>query len=407
MHGNRSNIILFEKEEVSELFKKNIPLDQQIKLTFLDRDIDWSYETFVKHHENPEKLYFTFGKLIWQYLESLEFQNKHVEQKWELICDIRKAFDAGRFYITTWKGATVLSLLKIGTIQQEFSEPIKAISEFYYTFTQVYVLQQEKGKLTSTINSRIQSSRNYIKKSFAKLEELTKEDNYKNWADIVMANLHVIQPGIEKVKLHDFYNNNELVEIKLKKDLNAQKNAELFYKKSKNQNIELTFLKEAIQKKEKDIQELETQLCTIEQFNDLKAFRQFASAIKTDNSDISEERHLPYHEFLFGGYRIWVGKNAQANDELTQRLSFKEDLWLHAKDVTGSHVLIKYQAGKNFPKDVIERAAQLAAYNSKRRNETLCPVIVTPKKFVRKKKGDPAGAVVIEREDIIMVEPKL
>jgi len=102
-----------------------------------------------------------------------------------------------------------------------------------------------------------------------------------------------------------------------------------------------------------------------------------------------------------------VGRNAEANDELTLKLAYKEDFWLHAKDVAGSHVIIKHQSGKNFPKDVIERAAQLAAYNSKRKTDSLCPVIVTPKKFVRKRKGDPAGAVVVEREQVILVEPKL
>jgi predicted ribosome quality control (RQC) complex YloA/Tae2 family protein len=70
-------------------------------------------------------------------------------------------------------------------------------------------------------------------------------------------------------------------------------------------------------------------------------------------------------------------------------------------------VIIKHQSGKKFPKDVIERAAELAAYNSKRKTETLCPVIVTPRKFVRKRKGDPPGAVVIEREDVILVRPNL
>jgi predicted ribosome quality control (RQC) complex YloA/Tae2 family protein len=69
-------------------------------------------------------------------------------------------------------------------------------------------------------------------------------------------------------------------------------------------------------------------------------------------------------------------------------------------------VILKYQSGRPFPKDVIERAAQLAAYYSKRKNESLCPVTVTPKKFVRKRKGDPAGAVIVEREDVILVEPK-
>jgi len=115
---------------------------------------------------------------------------------------------------------------------------------------------------------------------------------------------------------------------------------------------------------------------------------------------------IPYHEFEYKGFKIWVGKNAVSNDSLTQRYAFKEDLWLHAKDVAGSHVLIKYQAGKPFPKDVVERAAELAAYYSKRKNESLCPVSVTPKKFVRKRKGDPVGAVVVERENVMMVTPR-
>jgi predicted ribosome quality control (RQC) complex YloA/Tae2 family protein len=101
-----------------------------------------------------------------------------------------------------------------------------------------------------------------------------------------------------------------------------------------------------------------------------------------------------------------VGRNAENNDKLTLKHAHKEDLWLHAKDVAGSHVVIKHQSGKQFPKEVIHRAAELAAFNSKRRTDSLCPVICTPKKYVRKRKGDPPGTVVVEREKVIMVEPK-
>ena len=62
---------------------------------------------------------------------------------------------------------------------------------------------------------------------------------------------------------------------------------------------------------------------------------------------------------------------------------------------------------KIFLKDVIQRAAELAAYYSKRKNESLCPVSVTPKKYVRKRKGDPPGLVVVEREEVLMVVPSL
>jgi predicted ribosome quality control (RQC) complex YloA/Tae2 family protein len=223
-----------------------------------------------------------------------------------------------------------------------------------------------------------------------------------------MANMHQIKTGSEKITLNNFYNNDHPLEIKLKKDLNPQKNAEIFYKKSKNQKIEAEHLQQALQQKKKEIDITESQLQSVQLVNDLKALRQFKTEAGLDHSQSKTQvASLPYHEFIHNGYRIWVGRNAQSNDTLTLKFGYKEDLWLHAKDVAGSHVLIKHQAGKNFPKDVIERAAQLAAYNSKRKNESLCPVIVTPKKFVRKRKGDPAGAVVVEKEDVIMVEPKL
>ncbi len=101
-----------------------------------------------------------------------------------------------------------------------------------------------------------------------------------------------------------------------------------------------------------------------------------------------------------------MGRNAENNDLLTLKYAFKEDLWLHAKDVSGSHVVIKYQSGKNFPKPVIEKAAEIAAFHSKRKADTLVPVTVTPKKFVRKPKGFAAGKVIVEREEVVLVQPK-
>ena len=113
-----------------------------------------------------------------------------------------------------------------------------------------------------------------------------------------------------------------------------------------------------------------------------------------------------FKEVDVDGFRILIGRNARNNDLLTQRFAYKEDLWLHARDVTGSHVLIKYRAGKTFPRNVIERAAELAAWYSKRRTDSLCPVTVTPRKYVRKPKGLAEGQVLIEKESVVMVVPR-
>ena len=100
-----------------------------------------------------------------------------------------------------------------------------------------------------------------------------------------------------------------------------------------------------------------------------------------------------------------MGRNAQNNDLLTQKYAHKDDLWLHAKDVTGSHVVIRHRAGQPVPEPVVEHAAQLAGWYSRRQHDSLCPVTVTPKKFVRKPKGALPGQVVVERERVVLVVP--
>src|SRR5205085_2099126 len=147
---------------------------------------------------------------------------------------------------------------------------------------------------------------------------------------------------------------------------------------------------------------LESELTSVKSAENLKDLRLMSSEVRSERSSAQLVK-VPYRELVFKDFRIWIGKDATSNDELTFKFGFKEDLWLHARDVSGSHVLIKHQSGKTFPKDVVERAAQLAAFFSKRKGESLCPVSVTEKKFVRKRKGDPAGTVVVEKERVIMV----
>ena len=79
---------------------------------------------------------------------------------------------------------------------------------------------------------------------------------------------------------------------------------------------------------------------------------------------------------------------------------------MHARDVSGSHVIVRNPSKETIPSPVLERAAELAAYYSKRRSDTLCPVIHTPRKYIRKPKGLAPGAVKVDKERVIMVVPK-
>lgn len=220
-----------------------------------------------------------------------------------------------------------------------------------------------------------------------------------------MANLHLNTLNKSSIKLLDFYTNSE-TEIKLKPLLSLQKNAEIYYRKAKNQKIEVQKTTESIAVKSKEIEKLNRLFIEIEATDNAKEIVQKTASEKMLLPKQKIAHQVPYHEHELEGFKIWIGKNAQQNDILTLKYAHKEDFWLHAKDSTGSHVIIKHQAGKNLPKSVLNQAASWAAYFSKRKNENLVSVIYTLKKFVRKPKGLPAGSVIVDKEEVLLVSPQ-
>ncbi len=407
MHGTRANIVVFEGLTVKEIFRNHLITDLDLLYNELDREINWSKESFLANNNNLLKTYFTFGKVLWNYLDQLNFKNETSEKQWQLINQLVQQLEQPLYSIEKDDHHVWLSLVPSAHPIKQFKNPIEAVTEFFYSYTTTHTFDEEKEKVIGQLKVQVAGAKKYIQKNQQKLHELTTVNHYQAWGDLIMANMHTITQGMGTVVLQNFYNNYEPIEIKLNKEWNAQKNAEVFYRKSKNQQIEINKLKETIAAKEKEVEKTTSQIIAIENEAELKGLRKKIGESEAVSAKIKTTPSLPYHEFECKGFKILVGRNAEANDQLTFKHSFKDDLWLHAKDVAGSHVLIKYQSGKNFPKDVIERAAELAAYNSKRKTDSLCPVSYTPKKFVRKRKGDPAGAVVVEKENVIMVVPKL
>ena len=104
------------------------------------------------------------------------------------------------------------------------------------------------------------------------------------------------------------------------------------------------------------------------------------------------------------GYSIYVGRNNRQNDELTFKMARKDDIWLHAQKVHGSHVIISC-GGVKPPDDTITQAAQLAAYYSESTGGQNIPVDVTPVKQVRKLSGAKPGMVIYHTYNTVIVNP--
>ena len=401
MYGTRSNIILLHNQEVIELFHSRIVSDKNLIISQLDRPIDQSYERFVQENGDYKKLFPTFGKVV-------NAQFEVGRSTWEEVKKIVLQLENPRYYLVRWEHQLHLSLLPVGEIMQEFEQPMEAMNAFYIAYNKVNTLDDEKVEVLRKLTKEKKQTDAYLQSTYLRMESLDSDIKNEEIGHIIMANLHQIKERAERVELFDFYRNNTIV-IKLRSDLSPQKNAENFYRKSKNEKIELEKIAENINNREQLLTVINNHIENIEAAENLKSLRNYLKInglAPNTKLKVQSYREL-FKRFEVEGFEILVGRNSKNNDLLTQQYAYKEDLWLHARDATGSHVVLKYRAGKKFPNSVIEAAASLAAYFSKRRNETLAPVIVTPKKFVRKPKGSADGQVIVEKEEVVMVEPRL
>lgn len=405
MHGHKANVILTKDGVPLRLFKNSLVQDLARNENEMDRTIDFSKEAFTTQIQDLKKLYFTFGERVWAFAPTVLDSTRSVDDRWDALQRVIRQLENPTYAIAGDGAKTFFTLLPPSDVTATFEDPFEGINSFYYSYVGRVSFERKKSSAMGQLRASIATTQSWLLKTREKLEQLAADDHYRQWGDLVMANLHAIAPETNSVDLDDFYHPGTQVQIKLDPRLSAQKNAERFYRKAKNQQIEITKLRESLESRERELTDRTKTLTGIEAAEDLASLEKFISTSK-DLVATNDKPSVPYREFEYKGFRIWVGKDAKSNDELTLKYSFKEDLWLHVRDDSGSHVLLKYQSGKPFPKDVVEYAASLAAAHSKRKTETLCSVIVTPKKFVRKRKGDPPGKVVVEREDVLLVEPR-
>ncbi len=280
------------------------------------------------------------------------------------------------------------------------NDAVEAVNTFAKEYFYVRKFVSQKQKLIAGLQKKKQHIEASIEVAEKKSVELDKDSNYKLQADILMANIHAIPHGAMEVELHDFYNDAPIL-IKLKKDVTPQKYAENLYRKSRKQEIEKEKTIEKIDSLKSKLKNIVFDLAKAETITTAKELKRF----DPENDEKEKQVLIPFRTVKINDYEIFIGKSAQSNDELL-RFAGKEDIWMHARGVSGSHVIIRKKGKLSVPKEVIERAAQLAAWYSKGKNASLMPVIYTPRKYVRKPKGAAPGAVVCDREEVIMVQPK-
>ena len=403
MHGSRSNIISINNQ-VDKIFRGSLLLDWNVTIQGLAKNIEWNKHYFMTHEADAKKAFPFLGKEIMRELNIHNYEELSDSKKWNLLDGLYQEISKGQFYISDIDGKIEFLLFPTRNILLKNHNPIEAVTKFYYAYQRNTAFRLEKNKIQLFLDKSIKSTNSYISEGYKKMKLLATDENYKHLADILMANLHQISTGTREAESYDFYQDKK-VKVNIKRGMSPQKQAESYYRKNKNQKIEKSKLAENISNKEIKLEQLLKWKEKLNNAEYLKEIRDISAEILPIAK--ANQEALPFKKFHIDGFEIWVGKNAKNNDLLTLKYAKKDDLWLHAKDVRGSHTVIKNKPGKIIPKPVIEKAAQLAAYYSKGKNDTLFPVICTPKKFVRKPKGFSPGMVRVEKENILMVKPKL
>ena len=347
-----------------------------------------------------------------RYLRQLGFDLADLPTRKKMVVALLEQLEnPPHYYLLRLDGRTRLSLLPLPDVLETLpgSDPIGALRRFVPLALSRRALEAERQQLLTVLSRQAEEASHGAQQARQRLHALAHEAGYRHTADLIMAHLHQIPAGAARVEVLDFYTNEPRI-IKLKTTEKPQRTAENLYRKAKNQQIEERQLQERIARREADalfaLERLE-ELAARPDLHELRGLRTWRKQHGLDPAAAAKAQasELPFKVFEDQGFTILVGRNAANNDLLTQQYAHKEDLWLHAKDVTGSHVVVRHRAGHPVPAPVIERAAQLAAWYSRRQNDTLCPVTVTPKKWVRKPKGALPGQVVVEREQVVLVAP--
>jgi len=292
-------------------------------------------------------------------------------------------------------------LEKYKSLSRAQTEVIDGIKEHVETET-------VRDRTMKHIQGRIKKLQRLTTRLETDIEEASDYERYLRFSDLLKINLNQIQRGLPEIEVDDLFGGDR-VTIPLDPKLNGPENIEAYSKRYRKGKEGLDILQ---RRKQNTSQEIESLTEALELFdrNFETASHEYPELLPPPSGEpaAAATPRLPYKEYQTStGVTILVGKTEADNDRLTLEYSRPHELWFHASQCPGSHVVMKYP-NKNFEpsKWEIEEAAALAAFYSKARRSAKVPVSYTLKKYVRKPRGAKPGLVTIQHEKTIMVEPR-
>ena len=326
----------------------------------------------------------------------------------ELVEDIK----ANRFYpesITNEKGKTIdfspIEMTQFNGLEiKKYTSISELIESFYANRDFAYRIGQKTQDLRKLITQNIERCIRKKDIQMQTLRSIKNRDELRLKGELLTANIYSIKKGMTTVELPNYYSENqELVAIELDSNKTPSENAQKYYKAYNKAKRTFEALKDQIKSNDEELAYLESVLtsvnnCTDEQ--DVKEIRRelreegYVKKVK-NQKDKSKKHSVPLHFISQDGFDIYVGKNNIQNDELTLKFARPRDIWMHTKNIPGSHVIIVAN-GQTIPDTTLNEGAMLSAFYSKAKNSSKVPVDYTEKKNVKKPNGSKPGFVIYE-----------
>lgn len=281
-----------------------------------------------------------------------------------------------------------------------------------------YYAEKESTESAAAVRDiRAGQIRKTIKKQGRRVEawrnDLAKAEKYKDYArygELLKANLGTIKKGLESIVVVDYFDEAlPQLTIPLDPTKSAQGNMDDYFRKQRKHATAERELLPRIAQGEAELDALRRELQAIEQGTWQPApSRPPATTVRRPYRSTArarpDERRGPFRRFISSdGFPIFVGRNARENDELTFGLAKSDDLWLHARGIPGSHVVVRLEKGSDPPPETIRDAATLALLYSDLKKSGKGDVIYTRRKWVKKAKGQAPGAVTVTQEKSLHV----
>ena len=298
--------------------------------------------------------------------------------------------------------------------QYREAESFSGLLDMYYTVRDRNDAIRQKGQgLRKTVQNLCTRLTRKLAIQEKELTATFDRERLRQLGDIVTANIHRIEKGKAVLQAEDFYDEEmKVIDIPISPILSPQQNAAKFYKdytRMKNAEKELT---RQIGIGEEELSYLKSVLDELnraaseQELEEIRAELAAGGYVKAESGKKRmKQGKLPPMRFeSTDGFPIYVGRNNRQNDELTFKLARKDDIWLHASKVHGSHVIIAC-AGRPVPDDTVTQAAQLAAYYAEAGGGQNIPVDVTPVKQVKKVPSGKPGMVIYHSYRTVIANP--